>query len=148
MAKAKKNGESVSGYFRKVFAENPKLLSGRSNKELLERWLKDHPGETDVPQKVRANLSNVKSLLRQQARKGGRPKKAAAAGEPTGAQMAEHSAPKPAAASQAPPLPLEQLEEQIDDCLSLAKSLDRDRLRHVISMLRHTRNLVVWEQGR
>jgi hypothetical protein len=87
---------------------------------------------------VRANLSNVKSLLRQQARKGGRPKKAGT--------MAEHSAPKLAATSK--PLPLEQLEEQIDDCLSLAKSLDRDRLRHVISMLRHTRNLVVWEQGR
>jgi len=64
-----------------------------------------------------------------------------------------NSAPKRAAATnnvpaEAPPSPLEQLEEQIDECLSLAKSLDRDRLSHVISMLRHARNLVVWEHGR
>ncbi|HKI38322.1 MAG TPA: hypothetical protein VKA46_41115 [Gemmataceae bacterium] len=149
MAKAKGNGESVSGYFRRVFAENPKLLQGRSNQVLLDRWLKDHPHETEVPQKVRANLSNVKSLLRQEARKGGRPKQTAATSEPTGAQMAEHSAPKQTAATNdAPTSPLEQLEEQIDDCLALAKSLDRDRLSHVISMLRHARNLVVWEQGK
>ena len=32
-------GETVSGYFRKVFAENPKLLHSRSNSELLKRWL-------------------------------------------------------------------------------------------------------------
>ena len=154
MAKAKGRGneETVAGYFRKVFAENPRLLSGRSNKALLERWLKDHPGQTEVPQKVKANLSNVKSLLRRQARKGGRSKKAEAP-EPTRAEMAGNSAPKRAAATnnvpaEAPPSPLEQLEEQIDECLSLAKSLDRDRLSHVISMLRHARNLVVWEHGR
>ena len=149
---AKPNEESVAGYFRKVFEENPKWLRGRSNKELLERWLKDHPGQKQVPAKVKANLSNVKSLLRQQARKGGRSKKAEAP-EPTRAEMAGNSAPKRAAATnnvpaEAPPSPLEQLEEQIDECLSLAKSLDRDRLSHVISMLRHARNLVVWEHGR
>jgi hypothetical protein len=150
MAKAKGDGETISGYFREVFRENPKLLQGRSNQELLERWLKDHPGEREVPQKVRANLSNIKSVLRKQApKKGGRPKKTAGTPEPTGAHMARQSAPNPVAATNsAAPSPLEQLEEQIDDCLSLAKSLDRERLSHVISMLRHARNLVVWEQGR
>ena len=27
------------------------------------RWLKDHPGEKVVPEKVRQNLSNVKSVI-------------------------------------------------------------------------------------
>jgi len=31
------NSESIAGYFRKVFAETPKLLKTRSNAELLER---------------------------------------------------------------------------------------------------------------
>jgi hypothetical protein len=140
----------VSGYFRKVFKENPKLLSGRSNTVLLERWLADHPGEKEVPQKVRANLSNIKSVLRQKARKkGGRPKKTAEVSEATETQAAGHSALKQAAATNnSAPSPLEQLEEQIDDCLSLAKSLGRKRLAHVISMLRHARNLVVWQHGK
>ena len=58
-------GENISGYFRKVFGENPKWLEGRSNDEVLARWLKDHPGETEVPKRVKQNLSNVKSNLRQ-----------------------------------------------------------------------------------
>ena len=52
-------GESISGYFRKVFAENPRWLDSRSNDQLFVRWLKDHPGEKEVPEKVRQNLSNV-----------------------------------------------------------------------------------------
>jgi hypothetical protein len=132
---AKPNEESVSGYFRKVFAEKPKLLRGRSNKELLERWLQDHPGHKEVPARVKANLSNVKSVLRKKARKGGRPKKAVAAATPAAANSAAVS-------------PLEGLEEQIDDCLSLAKSLDRHRLGHVISLLRQARNIVVWQEGK
>ncbi|HZT82192.1 MAG TPA: hypothetical protein VFA26_18335 [Gemmataceae bacterium] len=148
MAKANGDGQTISGYFRKVFQENPKLLHGRSNQELLQRWLKDHPGEKEVPQKVRANLSNIKSVLRKEARrKGGRPKAAAAAPQPP-APRAGQPAPGQAATNTGAPPPLEQLEEQIDECLSLAKSLGRERLSHVISMLRHARNLVVWEQGR
>jgi hypothetical protein len=142
---AKGNEESISGYFRKVFAEHPRLLRGRSNQELLERWLKDHPGHKEVPQKVRANLSNIKSVLRKQARKGGRPKKAATTSAPLAGQAGSGQAPAP---SDAPASPLEQLEERIDDCLSLAKSLDRKGLGHVISMLRHARNLVVWQEGK
>ena len=62
-------GENISGYFRKVFGENPKWLEGRSNDEVLARWLKDHPGETEVPKRVKQNLSNVKSNLRQAQRR-------------------------------------------------------------------------------
>ena len=42
---------------------------------------------------------------------------------------------------------LELLEEQIDDCLSLAKHIDREGLSHVISLLRSARNAVVWMTG-
>ena len=49
-------GETVSGYFRRVFGENPKWLTTRSNDEVLARWLKDHPGETKVPEKVKQGL--------------------------------------------------------------------------------------------
>src|ERR1700726_49698 len=79
-------GETVSGYFRRVFGENPKWLATRSNDEVLARWLKDHPGETEVPEKVRQNLSNVKSVLRKADRKKpGRPKKESLSAEPTAA---------------------------------------------------------------
>src|SRR5689334_6049997 len=81
MAK-KKSGESVGGYFRKVFEENPKLLDAPSNEALLQRWLQDHPDQKEVPSRVKANLANIKSVLRKQRREGtaarpGRPAPAA-----------------------------------------------------------------------
>jgi hypothetical protein len=42
---------------------------------------------------------------------------------------------------------LEVLEEQIDDCLSFAKRLDKDGLADVIGLLRRARNGVVWMAG-
>ena len=56
--------ESVAGYFRKVFRENPKLLKERSNDELYRRWLADHPGNEEVPAKVKTGLQNIKAVLR------------------------------------------------------------------------------------
>src|SRR4051794_27684702 len=70
--------ESVAGYFRKVFKEHPKLLKERSNEELYRRWLRDHPGHTEVPQSVKTGLQNIKSVLRNK-KNGGRPKADAAA---------------------------------------------------------------------
>ena len=134
-------GQTVSGYFRRVFAENPKWLGTRSNDDVLARWLKDHPGETAVPEKVRQNLSNVKSLLRKTHRKKpGRPKNESPLAEPT-------SAPVPAAPPRKGARGLESLEEQIDECLTLAKNLDREGLSSVIGLLRRARNEVVWKMG-
>ena len=42
---------------------------------------------------------------------------------------------------------LESLEEQIDECLTLAKNLDREGLSSVINLLRRARNEVVWKIG-
>jgi hypothetical protein len=130
---AQPDGESVSGYFRKIFAENPKLLRSRSNKKLYQRWLADHPGETQVPDRVKTGLANLKSLLR---RKKGRK---ARASQPT---------PEPAEAAPEPfidttALALEELEDSIDECLTLAKALDREGLESVIQHLRRARNEVV-----
>jgi hypothetical protein len=137
-----KDQESVAGYFRKVFKENPKLLWGQSNQELLRRWLADHPGEKEVPNRIRQSLSNIKSVLRKKGRK----RKAKA--QPAQAMM---TAPRPAeampTAAKKSVRSLETLEEQIDDCLSLAKHLDREGLANVIQLLRRARNEVVWKLG-
>jgi hypothetical protein len=140
MAKAKggePNGESVSGYFRKVFEESPKLLKTRSNDEVLRRWLKDHPGETAVPPQVRNSLMTVKSLLRKRGRK-----RARLQDEKRERETGVKAAPGTKVASA-----LEELEEHIDDCLTVAKMMDRDGLDHVIRLLRQARNEVVWKLG-
>jgi hypothetical protein len=45
------------------------------------------------------------------------------------------------------PKGLEALEEQIDECLTFAKRLDREGLQDVIVLLRRARNAVVWKAG-
>ena len=126
--------ESVAGYFRKVFQENPKLLKERSNDELYRRWLADHPGHKEVPAKVKTGLQNIKSVLRAK-----RSKKKAAKQGPATAQ--------PQAPRRLPAKGLQQLEEQIDEVLGLAKRLDREGLQDVIAILRRARNEVVRRGG-
>jgi hypothetical protein len=138
--KSSDGGESVAGYFRKVFKENPMLLKGRSNDELFRRWLADHPGETEVPRNVKAGLQNVKGLLRSKGRQKKRKKEQLAGQEGHGLV----ARPKPAARK---PNELEQLEERIDDALMFARGLDEEGLQDVISHLRRARNEVVWKMG-
>ena len=73
--KASKSGSSYS-YFKQLFLSSPELLKEKSNAVLLARYRADHGlGEdTAVEQKVINNLSNLKSVLRKQLRKRGRPK--------------------------------------------------------------------------
>jgi hypothetical protein len=132
------DGEAIAGYFRKVFAETPKLLKMRSNAPLLERWLADHPGEKKVPQSVKNSLANLKSVLRSKKRKRRKAKAAGAeiAGSPASPAVKKHK-----------PSVLEALEEQIDDCLTAARSLDKEGFEEVIHLLRKARNAVVWMIG-
>ena len=134
-------GGSVSGYFKAVFKENPGLLKSTSNEDIFARWLKDHPGEKEVPDRVKGILFNVKSKLRKQGAKKGKPRKDS---QPTVEGQPAAAAPvrRPAARG------LDSLEERIDDCLTLARSLDRDGLEAVIHLLRRARNVVVVQQGR
>jgi hypothetical protein len=131
------NGESIAGYFRKVFAEAPKLLKTRSNAKLLDRWLVDHPGAREVPDSVKSSLSNIKSVLRSKKRKR---RKAKAAG-------AIAAVPVAVAVRQPKTSVLETLEEQIDDCLTAARKIDKEGLEDVIRLLRKARNAVVWKLG-
>jgi uncharacterized protein (UPF0147 family) len=131
--------ENTSAYFRAIFKKNPKLLTSRSNDELLKRWLADHPGETEVPKNVKANVSNLKSVLRSKGRKKAVKAVKVAVAAPVGTTPAPHPAP---ARTQ-----LEKLEEQIDDCLTFARHLDREGLEDVILHLRKARNAVVWKMG-
>ena len=131
-------GESIAGYFRRLFKENPHYLKERSNEPLLRRWLDDHPGFDTVPDNVKVGLQNVKGVLRRKlAERKGRRQAAAAAESPQAGQAS------PRAGRRAPSRELEALEERIDDCLTLAKSLDREGLAEIIEVLRQARNEVV-----
>lgn len=140
--KAESNGkgnENIQGYFRAIFAAEPKLLNTRSNDELLARWLKDNPGETEVPRRVKSSLSNLKSVLRSKGRKR-QAEKSARLEDPVPVS-------KPVTRLGHIKTKLESLEEQIDDCIIYARTLDREGLEDVIHHLRRARNAVVWKMG-
>jgi hypothetical protein len=138
-AATKQPAETLTGYFRRILKENPKLLNRRSNDELIGRWRADHPGR-QVTSKVRAGLTNAKSALRHKQRQ----RKGRIQAEPTAPEaVTTHEPPRPAK----PPHGLEKLEEQIDGCLSMARHMDREGLASVIGLLRRARNEVVWKLG-
>lgn len=133
--KRKRRKTSISGYFKAIFAEQPRLLWERSNEALYQQWLADHPGQKEVPLRVKQGLSNVKSVLRS---KGG-PKQSEKA-----LHLANGASHSP---RRLPVTVLEKLELQIDECLSLARSANAEALSEVASDLRKARNAVVWKQG-
>ncbi|HEV3260258.1 MAG TPA: hypothetical protein VG013_25605 [Gemmataceae bacterium] len=126
----------MSGYFRRVFEERPDLLDARNNAEVLYRWLQDHPEAMGVPDKVKASLANIKSILRKKR-----------CHQPGGRSTAEQPAEVRSQATRGPSAGLLSLEESIDKSLSIAKKLNRQGLEGVIRLLRRARNEVVWEMG-
>ena len=57
--------KSLSGYFKQVINENPSWLDGSgTNALILQRFQADHPKKS-ITNKIKANLANVKSVLRQ-----------------------------------------------------------------------------------
>jgi len=132
MPRTKRRKNSVSGYFRQVFQERPELLHTKSNDELRARWLRDHPGNKEVPKSIVQNLANLKSILRKKSREG----------DGKGRAVLRASGPfSPGGRG------MEALEEYIDECLTLAKNVDRGGLENVIKLLRRARNEVVWKMG-
>jgi hypothetical protein len=133
MAKTKgrrKRKGGTSAYFRPILSERPDLLHGTSNEELIRLWVADHPNHKPIElRKAKANLANLKSLMRKEEREG------------RGGKAAPQ--PRPAASNRG----LDALEEAIDDCLSFAKGMDRTQLDDVIRLLRRARNAVVWRIG-
>lgn len=138
---AEAGGDSIMGYFRRIYNENPKLLKVRSNEEVYKLWLADHPDQTELPEKVKNGLSNLKSLLRN-----GKKGKGKAKGKGKGKTKAVEATAAPSngtPALQIPAAKLEGLEQQIDDCIVLAKGLDREGLENVIRSLRRARNEII-----
>ena len=131
--------ENISGYFRKLFRENPKLLKTRSNDEVLSRWLVDHPDEKEVPARVKQGLANVKSVMRSKKRTRKASKMAAVELPSATTVLAPRKAIKKA--------PLETLEERIDECMILAREQGVEELASIIALLRRARNEVVWKIG-
>ena len=108
-------GESIAGYFRRIFQENPKMLKDRSNDKLIERWVADHPGEDERLPSVRSSLANLKSVLRSKKRRRGKAAEervATETGQPVKARV--------------PARGLEELEIHIDESLMLARKLDAE----------------------
>src|SRR5262249_14380729 len=131
MAKKKAKGESLGGYFRQLFREHPEWLKIKSNDLIKQRYEADHPSQ-QFTSNIRANLANVKSLMRKQMRKRGR--------KPgTGA--------KPALVAALGGRDMESLELAIDNCLSMAREIDPVGLEPVIHSLRRARNQLVWKMG-
>ena len=120
-------GEPTGGYFRRLFTENPKWLTASSNADVIQRWLADNLDVTEMPKNIKNNMANVKSLLRRKLHKKPGRKPRAEQAESASGQATRRS---PGSQS------LEMIEEQIDECLTLAKTLDREGLGEVIRLLR------------
>ncbi len=130
--KARESGSSYS-YFKQLFLKNPDWLKEKSNAIIVARYRADHglAEGAEVEKKVTNNLANLKSVMRKQLRKRGRPK---------GSTSAAPTLSKPTSK-------LEALEIRIDDCLTTARLMDPIGLEEIIHLLRRARNKVVWKMG-
>jgi len=114
-----------------VYEEHPDWLDIKRNDLVLERYKQDHGGK-EADDRIRANLANIKSVLRKQGLRGGNHR----VGRPVASAMARSGG-----------RGLEELEVQIDDALTMAKNLGREELESVIQHLRRARNEVVWKMS-
>jgi hypothetical protein len=128
----KRGNESVSGWFRNAFTQHPEWLRGRSNAAVMEQWQADHPGQSFGASERNA-CNNVKSLMRKRQRRRGRKPASEGGGAVPAVRVSRSN--------------LELLEEHIDDCMSMARTLDKIGLELVVKLLRRARNEVVWKQG-
>jgi hypothetical protein len=137
MPRIKEKAPSFASVIRGYFEENPDWLQGPSNQSLIQRYLKDHPGEewTKKHQQGAANektkLRKRKGLVRRKRRKG--------AGAVTGDSPVTRVRTSISA--------LEQIELLIDDCLSVAVRQNNPALDGVIKHLRVARRGVAWAMG-
>ena len=92
-----------------------------------------------MAERIKGNLANVKSVLRKENREKGGKKKARVRGAVVA--VLQNTALASGTGG------FDQLEEQIDDCLTTARNLDRGALHSVIGLLRKARNERVWQPG-
>jgi hypothetical protein len=99
-------------------------LKSDTNQPILDRWLKDHPEHKEVPSNIKGFLHTLKTRLRQKRRQ-------------------QRTQGATVAVSRRSGNALVQLEEQVGECLTVARSMDPDGLAEVIERLRAARNAVV-----
>jgi hypothetical protein len=141
MPRVKGKAPSFASVIRGYFEENPDWLQGPSNQALIERYLKDHPGES-WSKKHQQGAANEKTKLRKKAglvRRKRRKGAVAAASSAAGESRVTRVRPSMSA--------LEQLELLIDECLTLAVKQDNPSLEGMIKHMRVARRSVAWAMG-
>jgi hypothetical protein len=133
MAKQRKQ-PSLAAMFKRYFTEHPEWLQEEGgNAKAIELFEKENPGHVVGPQ-VRQAMYNVKSAMK---------KGPAGAAKRNAKKRAARDMVVAARVNSRPRAPLNALEEQIDDCMILAKQIDRERLGRVLDHLHRARNAVV-----
>ena len=140
--KNRKNKPNFFAYFREIFTENPQWLDQRSNADVYARYRQDHNVAEDEPvaKHVKEALANTKTQLRKQVKNG--ESLTAVTGKPAKRGRKPGTTASTASAG-APVKRMEQLEEQIDDCMLAAMNLDRTGLDSVIRHLRRARKEII-----
>ena len=152
MARRKVQSESLAGWFRNRFREQPEDMD-KPNDAILAIWLEDHPNQK-VDGRVKNAMANVKTSVRKEL--GLRPKKRRkkrqkaegdrAVAAPAGTVAVAVRRGRLGSGQSA----LEALELEIDRCLISARvHMDRDEdMGKVVKLLRLARNEVIWIQGK
>jgi hypothetical protein len=135
--RTKRRKSTASAYFRRLLTEHPEWLKGKSNELILAQYRQDKGKNSDAPisVKVRNILSNMKSVLRKELGMG------AYAGRKA------RSLAKTSSLSGSLTQRLEDLEEQIDECMIKAIAISAETMESVIKLLRKARREVVWKLG-
>src|SRR5687767_8884587 len=122
MARQKKPKESLFAYFQRIFEENPEWLDAKTNEAAYNRYRADHnlPEGAPLQKKVLNAVANKKSLMKKaRDEANGAPKKRRRRRRGKQAAGVTATAPRVSSAMRA-------LEEQLDDCLMSALTLDRE----------------------
>ena len=123
---------SLSSEIREVMLSNPKLLKQRSNQWIKDGWLERHKGK-GLPANFDSVMANVKSNMKSRKKQ----RKAKQAMDPNGTEKVAVSSDRK----------LSLLEDQIDDCMIMARNLHRTDLDEVVRFLKRARNKVVLTAG-
>lgn len=142
MPRPKGGKPSTSGTFKKYFTEKPELLQVTSLDEVINRYKQEHPN-VEVTPPLRQIAANIKSTMKRKMRLSANGSTKKKRGRPKGSTKAATHTGAVAAAPHTSNATLERLEDRIDECVALAKEIDRRGLIHVIRLLRRALNGVV-----
>ena|ERR1051326_7472945 len=126
----RKGKPSMLGIFKQYFQAHPEWLRTRSNDAVLAQFKADHPS-TEVSTKIKQAMFNAKNWARKGKNVHRRRRRKVEAIQ---------------AAIKAPqrrPDALQLLENQVDECLAMARTIGRETISDVIDHLHRARNRLV-----